>query len=191
MRTLPRPKERLAPEHALHYLRRADDVPHRIEGEAVLCDFIPMNVGRVLDLGTRNGHLLAMLRTHRPIAEGVALDFSPTMLRVAQQRFRDAAKVTVLEHDLDEPLPDPGRFDAVVSSFAIHHLSDARKRALCSETHAALVRDSIFCNLEHVATASAELHQRFLRTLGITDADEDPSNQRAPMEVQFLWLREI
>ena len=142
-----------------------------------------MDVGRVLDLGTGNGHLLAMLRTHRPIAEGVALDFSPAMLLVAQQRFRDARKVTGLEHDLDEPLPGPGRFGAVVSSFAIHHLSDARKRALYSEIHAALVRDGIFCNLEYVAPASAELHRGFLQTLGITEAEEDLSNQRALMNL--------
>ena len=191
MRTSLHPKEWLDPEHASRYLARADDVPHRIEGEAVLLDFMPMDVERILDLGSGDGRLLASLRVHRPNAEGVAVDFSPAMLRVAHHRFRDDEKVTVLEHDLEEPLPDLGRFDAVVSSFAIHHVCDERKRALYSEIHAALVCGGVFCNLEHVAPASAELHRRLLKTLGITEAEEDPSNQLARLEAQLQWLREI
>lgn len=187
----PYPKEWLDPERASHYLARADDVPHRAEGEAVLLDFIPMDVERVLDLGTGDGRLLASLRVCRPNAEGIALDFSPAMLRAARERFSDDGKVSVLRHDLDEPLPDLGRFDAIVSSFAIHHISDERKRALYSEIHAALVRDGVFCNLEHVAPGSAKLHRRFLQLLGITETDEDPSNQLAPLETQLQWLREI
>jgi hypothetical protein len=35
------------------------------------------------------------------------------------------------------------------------------------------------------------LHERFLRALGITAADEDPSNQCAPVDLQLQWLREI
>lgn len=187
----PYPKAWLDPEHASHYLARADDVPHRAEGEAVLLDLIPIDAERILDLGTGDGRLLASLRVGRPNAHGVALDFSPAMLHAARERFGDNGAVSVIRHDLDEPLPDLGRFDAVVSSFAIHHVSDERKRALYSEIHAALARDGVFCNLEHVAPVSAELHGRFLQTLGITDTEEDPSNQLAPLETQLQWLREI
>jgi SAM-dependent methyltransferase len=121
----------------------------------------------------------------------VALDFSPTMLNAARERFRGDEKVRVVEHNLDEPLPDLGQFDVVVSSFAIHHCTDERKRALYSEIYAALIPGGIFCNLEHVACATAELHARFLRALGIAEADEDPSNKLARVEDQLEWLRAI
>jgi tRNA (cmo5U34)-methyltransferase len=178
-------------EHALNYLARADRIPHRTEGEAVLLDFIPESAMRILDLGTGDGRLLALVRRDRPGARGVAIDFSPTMLKAARERFQQDENVQVIEHNLDEPLPDLGRFDVVVSSFAIHHCTHERKRELYSEIHAVLEPGGIFCNLEHVASATGTLHTRFLRALGVTEADEDPSNKLADVEIQLEWLREI
>ncbi len=191
MRSSSHPNEWVSSEHALQYLARADSVPHRGEGEAVLLEFVPLDVERILDLGTGDGRLLALLRTERPNAEGVGLDVSPAMLRAARERFRDDGKVKVLQHDLEEPLPDLGRFDVIVSSFAIHHVSDMRKKALYSEIHAALCPGGVFCNLEHVAPVSVALHRRFLEALGTAEGEEDPSNQLASAEVQLHWLREI
>jgi tRNA (cmo5U34)-methyltransferase len=45
--------------------------------------------------------------------------------------------------------------------------------------------------LEHVASATAKLHARFLCALAITEADEDPSNKLASVEIQLEWLRQI
>jgi SAM-dependent methyltransferase len=178
-------------EHALNYLARADRIPHRTEGEAALLEFIPQKAERILDLGTGDGRLLALLRIGRRDTESVALDFSPTMLAAARERFRREDKVRVVEHNLDNPLPDLGRFDVIVSSFAIHHCTDERKRTLYSEIYSALSPGGVFCNLEHVATPTAELHAQFLRALGITEADEDPSNKLVSVETQVQWLREI
>ena len=178
-------------EHALKYLARADRIPHRTEGEAVLLEVVPREARRLLDLGTGDGRLLALLRIDRRDAEAVALDFSPAMLDAARKRFRDESKVRIVEHNLEAPLPDLGQFDAIVSSFAVHHVPDTRKRSLYAEIHAALTPGGVFCNLEHVAPGSPELHERFLKALQITEADEDPSNQCAPVERQLAWLREI
>ena len=178
-------------EHALQYLARADRIPHRTEGEAVLLEFIPPKADRILDLGSGDGRLLALLRIGRRDAEGVALDFSPTMLAAARERFRSDSKVQVVEHNLDSPLPDLGRFDVIVSSFAIHHCPDERKKTLYCEIYSALSPGGVFCNLEHVAPPTAELHAQFLRSLGITETDEDPSNKLVSVETQLQWLREI
>jgi SAM-dependent methyltransferase len=178
-------------EHALKYLARADRIAHRTEGEAVLLELVPLDVNRILDLGTGDGRLLALLRIDRPSAAGVALDFSPTMLKAARARFLDQATVQVIEHNLDHPLPALGSFDAIVSSFAIHHCTDDRKISLYREIYERLAPGGIFCNLEHVTPGSEELHARFLRALGITAAEEDPSNKLAPVEVQLGWLRRI
>ena len=177
-------------EHALKYWARADRIPHRTEGEAVLLEFLPQKVTRILDLGTGTGRLLSLLRAGRRDTEGVALDFSPTMLNAARARFQGDERVRVIEHNLDEPLPDLGRFDVVVSGLAIHHCADERKRALYGEIHAVLSPGGLFFNLDHVTPASAGLHARFLRARGITEAEEDPANKLASVEVQLQWLRE-
>lgn len=178
-------------EHALSYLAKADTIPHRTEGELVLLDHVPQTVKRVLDLGTGDGRLLALLKLDRPQAQGVALDFSPTMLAAAESRFGEDPTVDVIAHDLNCPLPELGQFDAVVSSFAIHHVVDERKRSLYAEVFGLLEPGGIFCNLEHVASPTQKLHEHFRRSIGVDDKSEDPSNILLDVETQLRWLREI
>ncbi len=120
-------------EHALWYLSTADSIPHRTEGESVLLGEVPKTVHRILDIGTGDGRLLGLLKCDRPNVECVAIDLKATMLEKVRTRFADDRTVTVIEHNLDDSLPDLGKFDAVVSSFAIHHVEDDRKRSLYTE----------------------------------------------------------
>ena len=178
-------------EHALEYLRRADLIPHRTEGEAVLLEMLPSPLTRVLDLGSGDGRLLALVKTARPEASAVALDFSPAMLDRLRQRVEEYNDVEIVAHDLSHTLPALGTFNAVVSSFAIHHLTHERKRALYVEIYAALAPGGVFCNLEHVASPTGRVHNRFLSALGTAPEEEDPSNKLLDMETQLRWLREI
>ncbi len=176
--------------HALAYLEHRDQIPHRAEGCAVVLEILG-RPQRVLDLGTGDGVLLAMVRSQWPDVEAVGIDFSAAMLDAARARFAGDGAVTIVEHDLDQPLPGLGRFDTVVSSFAIHHLADTRKRALYAEVFDVLLPGGRFANLEHVDSPTPELHREFLAALGRTEDDEDPSNQLTPLDVQLAWLRDL
>ncbi len=183
-------------EHARDYLERADSISHRSEGESTLLEFIPMNARRILDLGTGDGRLLNLVRPElarrgQPDAEAVAVDFSPTMLESVRQRFVGDSSVRIVAHNMDEPLPALGKFDAVISSFAIHHLVHERKRALYVEIFGMLNAGGVFCNLEHVASPTSRLHEEFLHGIGYTVESEDPSNKLLDLETQLRWLREI
>lgn len=183
--------EYLTPEHALAYLAKSDRIPHRTEGEAVVLELLPVSTRRVFDVGCGDGRLLALIQLARPQVTGVALDFSPTMLEAARKRFAASSAIEAVEHDLAQTLPDLGQFDAVVSCFAIHHLSDERKRGLYREIFTAIRPGGVFCNLEHVSSPTAEIHAEFYEAMGTPLKLEDPSNQCTPVETQLDWLREI
>jgi SAM-dependent methyltransferase len=179
-------------DHASDYLGRADSVPHRSEGEATLLEFIPPNTRRVLDLGTGDGRLLALVKSSLAgDVEATVVDFSPAMLAAAGKRFSGDSSVTIVTHNLDHPLPALGKFDAVVSSFAIHHLVHERKRELYTEIYSLLNAGGAFCSLEHVASPTPRLHEEFLNALGLTAETEDPSNKLLDLQIQLQWLREI
>ena len=176
-------------EHALEYLRRADSIPHRAEGEAALLEFIPADAKRILDLGSGGGRLLAVVKAARPRAQFVALDFSPTMLETLRQLFAGDGSVSIVAHDFEKALPVMGQFDAVVSCFAIHHVAHQRKRSLYAEIFNVLAPGGAFCNLEHVSSPTQALHAEFLRAIACEN--EDPSNKLLDLETQLTWLREL
>jgi tRNA (cmo5U34)-methyltransferase len=178
-------------EHADRYLDRADDFPHRREGEGVLLDHLPEGTRRVLDLGTGDGRLLALIREGRPDIVGVGLDRSDVMLGAARDRFRGDEGITIVEHDLNDALPAMDRFDAVVSSFAIHHLEDERKRSLYGEIFGLLEPGGFFANFEHVASPTRRLHLAFFAAIDEPLEHEDPSDRLLDVETQLRWLRDV
>jgi tRNA (cmo5U34)-methyltransferase len=180
-------------DHALRYLERADKLPHRTEGEKTLLEQISPSVKRVLDLGTGDGRLLALVKLQNRGVEGVALDFSEPMLEQAKKRFAKDNQISLVKHDFSLPITakELGCFDAVISSLAIHHLEDARKKQLYAEVFELLNPKGVFCNLEHVSSPTKRVHLQFLSAIGWTPEMEDPSNKLLDVETQLQWLRQI
>lgn len=178
------------PDHAAGYLARAHAVPHRAEGEGVLvADLSGCLPGRLLDLGCGDGRLTELLLSAYPGSAAVCMDFSETMLAAAAGRLDGAAEV--VRHDLTQPLPSDGpaggRFDAVVSCFALHHLPDARKRSLLAEVAGRLSPGGVVANLDIVASPTPALHARWRQEMG---TDDDPSDQLCDLATQLVWLDE-
>src|SRR5690242_6851868 len=103
--------------------------------------FVPQP-GRVLDLGCGDGFLARAILSNFPTAYALLIDHSEPMLRRAHQAMSPFSGRYEIRHgDLSEPLPaqvggDP--FDLIVSGYAIHHLTTARKRSLYAEVFALL-----------------------------------------------------
>jgi tRNA (cmo5U34)-methyltransferase len=179
-------------EHVSAYLSRSKR-PHGEEIKNAVLEQVPSDVKRVLDLGTGDGRLMALVKVKNPKAEGVALDFSEPMLKLARKRFAKDKLVKVVKHDLNVPLPAAqlGCFDLIVSGLAIHHVNHERKKQLYREIFDSLNHNGVFCNLEHVASPTESLHRQFLTAVGLTPETDDPSNKLLDVETQLRWLREI
>lgn len=173
------------PDRVTEYLSR--EIPNRRLAESMLLAALPERVDRFLDLGTGDGRLISLLREAHPQAQAVGLDSSQPMLARAAQRFAGDAAVELRVHDLRDPLPELGPFDAVVSALAIHHLEDARKRELFAEIQSLLTPGGVFANLDLVSAATPQMHERFRREIG--RPDDDPADRLAGLCDQLEWLR--
>ncbi len=169
-----------------------EGLPHAADAETMLVEhLIRGKVGRILDLGSGDGHMIAVLRERWPDAAAVGLDLSPALVDAARQRFGDADEVRFEAHDLMQPLPRAlGQFDVVVSALAIHHLPDERKRGLFSEVFELLRPNGAFYDLDVVAAPTAELHALSQTAFGFDGRQQDPSDQPARLEDQLSWLGE-
>ena len=165
-------------EHVSAYLSRTN-LPHAEEIRNAMLEQIPSDVKRVLDLGTGDGRLLELVKLKNPKVEGVALDFSQPMLKLARNRFADDKRVKVMKHDLAVPLPASqlGCFDLIISGY--------------QEIFRLLNHNGVFCNLDHVASPTESLHHQFLTAVGMTPETDDPSNKLLDVETQLRWLREL
>jgi SAM-dependent methyltransferase len=116
-------------------------------------------VKRFLDIGAGAGAMSElMFRTAGEGCEphGVLVDFSQPMLaRAAVNLARYSGRWHAVTGDLNGPswrdaLP-AGRYDAVVSGLAIHHLPPERKPALFAEVFELLEPGGMFVNMDYVA----------------------------------------
>ncbi len=177
----------------------------------------PKSPRRVLDLGSSDAILLAATLDAFPEATGIALDYSPPMLEQASERLEPyGPRATAAESDLSSPLwrqQVEGSFDAVISGYAIHHLTHDRKRQLYEEIFSLLTDGGSFLNCEHVASPSPRVENLFNEAMSDyllerrRDRGEDvapdqvyrdyvsrpdrAANILAPVEEQCHWLREI
>lgn len=157
---------------------------------------------RILDLGAGTGILSSAIVARVPGAKLHLLDASEEMLRRAATRLA-AWEPQLTIQSLENDLP-PGPFDAIVSALAIHHLSDADKRALYARILSALSPGGIFINAEQVSGRSTRLQGLFesvhldrARSLGSSEDEIARAVQRmshdqcATAAEQITWLDEI
>ncbi|WBB74486.1 class I SAM-dependent methyltransferase [Micromonospora sp. WMMD1128] len=138
----------------------------------------------VLDLGAGTGLLSLLLTAAIPGVRLTLVDGAPGMLAVAAGHLsaRGVPHRTV-HADLADPLP-AGRYDAVVSALAIHHLDDDGKRALYRRAAEALAPGGVFVNAEQVAGPTPALDRRYdeVWTARITELGSDAEEIAASRE---------
>jgi ubiquinone/menaquinone biosynthesis C-methylase UbiE len=111
---------------------------------------------RVLDLGCGTGTLLLMVQALRPQAELVGVDGDPKVLGRAHAKAAKVGAAIRFDEALADRLPYPdARFDRVLSSLMLHHLSPDEKRAALREVRRVLAPGGSFHLLDFGPPANA------------------------------------
>jgi tRNA (cmo5U34)-methyltransferase len=99
--------------------------------------FLPTRAFRVLELGVGTGALASVILRTFPHAEVVGIDVSPKMIAAARSRLRAYRdRVELVAGRLEKAWA--GRYDAVLSALAIHHLEDRDKWRLFRRVYRSL-----------------------------------------------------
>lgn len=174
-------------------------------------------IRRFLDLGSGSGLLAISILSRYPEARATLVDFSEPMMEAARDLLGEDTNLPVFVlADLNsstwvEKVKDEAPYDAIVSGFTIHHLSNERKASIYAELKEILRPGGMFINVEHVASASTWIEavwdeamidslteyneqQRTGQTRGMVarsyhNREDKVANVLVPVETQLGWLR--
>jgi tRNA (cmo5U34)-methyltransferase len=148
-----------------HLLPRYDEMLE------VITRCLPATSHRILELGCGTGELSLKILNRYPEAQIIALDYSPRMLEFAQAKIIASGyeqRWTGIQADFGDWANRPeeyelgGKFDACVSSLAIHHLEDEMKFKLFQQIAENLKPNGCFWNADPILPelpALAEVYQ--------------------------------
>ncbi|HEY2182210.1 MAG TPA: class I SAM-dependent methyltransferase [Solirubrobacteraceae bacterium] len=167
-------------------------------------------IARFVDIGCGAGAMSELVLDSLQGSEAVLVDFSEPMLqRAAAALAGYTGRWQAVRGDLNDPawrdaLP-AGRYDAIFSGLAIHHLPSARKRTLFAELVELLEPGGIFVNMdfveidgplrglfdEEMLTAAVRDDRERGRTHPEHELDLDDDDDRPDtVEDQLSWLRD-
>jgi tRNA (cmo5U34)-methyltransferase len=138
-------------------------LPRYDEMLTAIAHCIPTTAQRILELGCGTGELSLKILHRCPFAEIIALDYSPRMLQFAKHKIESAgyaARWKGIEADFGDWTNKPDKinigigFDGVVSSLAIHHLTNEMKLKLFQRIRESLNSGGAFWNADPILPES-------------------------------------
>ncbi len=180
-------------------------IPCFIDFYGVIIKIIPFSSSdhiSVLDIGAGTGLLTEIIIKQFPYAKITAVDISAEMIKIAKKRLQEYSAITyqVVDYTQDFPIE---KYDLIVSSLSIHHLTDKDKINLFREIKKSLYKDGIFVNADQVSGESDEIEKIYkanwlqeVKKNGVTKKalsealDRMKEDKMTPLPVQLKWLRD-
>jgi len=107
------------------------------------------NEPRILDIGCGWGDVTSEILGLNSLASVCMVDFSEEMFILAKEILGDDDRVKMIQHNLNKGIPDvlkSGKFDAVVSCHALHHVEHENKVELYTQIRQVLNEGGLFIN---------------------------------------------
>ena len=118
---------------------------------------------KVLDLGAGTGLFSSYIAKKYPKASLTLIDLSLGMLDIARSRFQHNSDVQFFAEDYCK-FEYKEKYDLVISSLSIHHLSDSEKKELYQRISSIMNDNGVFINADQVLG-----HTTFLESLYKSD----------------------
>lgn len=174
--------------------------PNRVKMAEIVCAMLPFAAhekSTILDLGTGTGFLTAYLLEAFPHGSIVAVDGAAAMMQQAQARLREKAhaltwRISTFQKLAREAASLP-QLDAVVSCFALHHLSAEQKLELCRALFSKMRKDAWFINADIVVLPDTKIEARYqyLRCAGIQQRTREQLGTERTLEAIAAELAEL
>ena len=165
--------------------------PNRAKMASIICEILPFHRDqqvRFLDLGVGTGYLSFRILETYPHATITATDAAELMADKAKLRLREHLKQVTFCISTFQELPQKenafSNLDAVVSSFALHHLYREEKLSLFKYIQSILKPNGWFVNGDIFKTPDGVLESRFryLHYLGIQQRTKMAKNQEKTLD---------
>lgn len=115
---------------------------------------------RIIDLGCGTGNLTQQILDHFPDAEINALDLSEEILEESRKRFSGAKNISFIKADFRQMDLEPGSYDLVMSSIAIHHITDPNKIRLYRDVFQSLRYNGLFIFADQTRGITDEIYHK-------------------------------
>ncbi len=178
--------------------RDTDQARRDAEHRVLLAELLPFAADEPFtfaDLGAGTGAAARTILDHYPAAHAVLADFSPQMMAQGELELEPyAGRYGYVEFDLTAggwpgSIPDP--VDAVISSLAVHHLNDERKRSLFGEILAHLAPGGWYLNYDPVLPPDPVVAEAWLRAGDRRDPAAAERRQHRTPEEQFRYENHV
>jgi tRNA (cmo5U34)-methyltransferase len=178
--------------------RDNDRVRRDAERRVLLAELLPFAADEpftFVDLGAGTGAAARTVLDYYPAARAVLADFSPQMMAQGETELAPyAGRYGYVEFDLAAggwPGSVPGPVDAVISSLAVHHLTDKRKQSLFAEILAHLAPGGWYLNYDPVLPPDAVVEEAWLRAGDRRDPAAAQRRQHRTAQEQFRYENHV
>jgi len=142
------------------------------------------STSRVLELGSGTGNLSELIAS---CAELVSVDVSENMEAIARCKVRHLANRRFIKADILEVFRQGlGKFDAVISTYAVHHLTDQEKPRLFGLVWDHLLPNGVAVFGDLMVQNSSEKEEKIQQYL--TNGDQATAQAIGD---EFFWLLDI
>lgn len=157
----------------------------------------------ILDIGAGTGLLSSFIIEKYPNANLTLIDISEKMIEVAKSRLKYKTDVTYIIDDYTKYQFDK-KYEIVISSLSIHHLTDIEKKELYARIYSILNQDGVFINADQVYGSTPFIEALYksdwkfkVEHSGLSEDEIQSAYERteldkmARLDDQLNWLKDI